>query len=949
MPDVEPSAGAEPDPAASGPTSLTLPAVPLRDNVVFPSQLAPLAAGRPRSVAALEAAVNGDGRVVLAIQRDAERDDASIEDVHAIAVIAHVGAFRRLPGGGAHALVEGKERVRIDAFDASGDAWIATVTPLPPDPVEGTEVDALFGSVRSLFAEYVNAGAQVGADTAVAMARASQPELIADIASTCPDFGFDDRVALLQETDTLLRLRKLIPLLAREVEVAQLRSKIHEDVQKTINNSQREHILREQLRAIRKELSELDDAGEDDEDLSARVEKAGMPDNVKQRVLKEVHRLEQIPSASPEMGMVRTWVDWLLDLPWIDPPAETLDIERAAAILDEDHYGLTKVKDRVLEWLAVRDRIRVKGIAEEAAAETATADAEAGAAVEAARVAAESAHESSSETANSRADTASESAPAQSEPVDPGEPENAETNAPHVASQEAGGGAGGSADLPPRAAQDVPRTPSDGESDGAAERRGVPAPTGPAALAPTTKRRTLQTPILCFVGPPGVGKTSLGRSIARALDRKFVRMSLGGIRDEAEIRGHRRTYIGALPGRIIQSMRTAGTRNAVIMLDEIDKVGADFRGDPSAALLEVLDPEQNWEFSDHYLEVPYDLSQVLFITTANIVDTISPPLRDRMEIIRITGYTEQEKVQIAERHLVPRQLDQHSLDVGELEIPHETIVAMLHGYTREAGVRQLDRTIAEVARKVPRKLAAGAVPPVVITPEDLSDLLGPRRHDYGEAHEQDEIGAVTGVVVSEVGGDIVTVEALAIETKPDLVLTGQLGSVMEESARAALSWAKVHAVEYGAPRDFFDTHAIHLHVPAGAIPKDGPSAGVTIATAMVSVASGRRVRRDLAMTGEITLRGKVLPIGGVKDKLLAAHRSGLTTFILPARNMRDLYEIDKEILDAVEVVPVDNVGEVLVRALVESDVPRRRERHGAGFVLPITASDVLGPINANPA
>jgi ATP-dependent Lon protease len=889
MPEVEPPAPAEPVPVPAAPVSLTLPAVPLRDNVVFPSQLAPLAAGRPRSVAALEAAVNGDGRVVLAIQRDAERDDASIDDVHTIAVIAHVGAFRRLPGGGAHALVEGKERVRIDAFDASGDAWIATVTPVPLESIEGTEVDALFGSVRTLFAEYVNAGAQVGADTAVAMARASQPDLIADIASTCPDFGFDDRVALLQQTDTIARLRTLIPLLAREVEVAQLRTKIHEDVQKTINNSQREHILREQLRAIRKELSELDDAGEDNEDLAARVEKAGMPDNVQQRVLKEVHRLEQIPSASPEMGMVRTWVDWLLDLPWVDPPAETLDIEAAVRILDEDHYGLTKVKDRILEWLAVRERIRGKDLTER------------------------------------------EAAGAASESVD----------------QEAGGGAGGSADRRPGQPLNTPET-QDGE-DPAGERRGVPATTGPVALATTPKRRTLQTPILCFVGPPGVGKTSLGRSIARALDRKFVRMSLGGIRDEAEIRGHRRTYIGALPGRIIQSMRTAGTRNAVIMLDEIDKVGADFRGDPSAALLEVLDPEQNWEFSDHYLEVPYDLSQVLFITTANIAETISPPLRDRMEIIRITGYTEQEKVQIAERHLVPRQLDQHSLDVNELQIPRETIVAMLHGYTREAGVRQLDRTIAEVARKVPRKLAAGATPPVVITPDDLSDLLGPRRHDYGEAQEQDEIGAVTGVVVSEVGGDIITVEALAIETKPDLVLTGQLGSVMEESARAALSWAKVHAVEYGAPRDFFDTHAIHVHVPAGAIPKDGPSAGVTMATAMVSVASARRVRRDLAMTGEVTLRGKVLPIGGVKDKLLAAHRSGLKTFILPAKNLRDLYEVDKEILDAIEVVPVDNVGEVLDRALVASDAPRRRERQGAGFVLPITAADVLGPINAGPA
>ena len=436
MPEEQPPPAEPADPAPTA--SLTLPAVPLRDNVVFPSQLAPLAAGRPRSVAALDAAVNGDGRVVLAIQRDAARDEASIDDVHTIAVIAHVGAFRRLPGGGAHALVEGKERVRIDAFDASGDAWIATVTPVPVDVPAGTEVDALSGSVRTLFADYVNAGAQVAADTAVAMARAAQPGLIADIASTCPDFGFDDRVALLQETDTVERLRTLIPLLAREGEVAQLRSKIHEDVQKTINNSQREHILREQLRAIRKELVELEDGGEDDEDLSARVEKAGMPDNVKQRVLKEVHRLEQIPSASPEMGMVRTWVDWLLDLPWADPPAETLDIERAAAILDEDHYGLTKVKDRILEWLAVRERIRLKIQAE-----------------------------------SERAGPVAED----------------ETAVPSdAATQEAGGGAGGSADRRPGKPQDAPVT-QDG-SDPAGERRGVPATTGPAARALPTRRNS---------------------------------------------------------------------------------------------------------------------------------------------------------------------------------------------------------------------------------------------------------------------------------------------------------------------------------------------------------------------------------------------------------------------------------------------------------------------------
>ena len=864
---------AETDPTAPR----TLPAVPLRDNVVFPAQLAPLAAGRPRSVAALEEAGDGDGRVVLAIQRDAEHDDVGLDDVHPIAVVAHVGAFRRLPTGGAHALVEGRERVRITGWDASGETWRATIEDAPDVVAESTEIDALSGTVKTLFAEYVGAGAAVGPDVAMAMARANQPGLVADIAATAPDLTFEERMALLQQLDVRDRLRALVPLMARQSEVAQLRSKIHEDVQKTINKSQREHILREQLRAVRKELSDLEGGeGEDDEDLATRVENAGMPEPVKARALKEVRRLEQIPSASPEMGMVRTWVDWLLDLPWGDPPPEHVDIDRAAAILDEDHYGLTKVKDRILEWLAVRERTLAK-----------LAEAETG---------------------------GSAAGPAASGPP------------PARSSEIAGPGSDPSASP---------------EADPPVDDETVP----PALVR---SRRRLQTPILCFVGPPGVGKTSLGRSIARALDRKFVRMSLGGIRDEAEIRGHRRTYIGALPGRIIQSMRTAGTRNPVIMLDEIDKVGADFRGDPSAALLEVLDPEQNFEFSDHYLEIPYDLSHVLFITTGNIAETISAPLRDRMEIIRITGYTEQEKLGIAKRHLIPKQLEQHGLETDELEITDEALVAMLHGYTREAGVRQLDRTIAETARKVPRKLSAGEAAPIVVRPDDLAGYLGPQRFDYGEVQERDEIGAVTGVVVSEVGGDIVTVEALAIEGKPDLVLTGQLGSVMEESARAALSWARVHAAEYGAPKDFFETHSIHVHVPAGAIPKDGPSAGVTMTTAMVSAASGRAVRRDLAMTGEVTLRGRVLPIGGVKDKLLAAHRAGLRTFILPLKNMRDLHEIDKEILDAIEVVPAETLSDVLDRSLVPAPQPPRRERRGAGFVLPLPGAEGPSPINARP-
>jgi ATP-dependent Lon protease len=801
-------------------------------------------------VAGLQAAVNADGRVILAVQRDAQPDDVGFADLHEIAVVATVGALRLLPGAGAHALVEGQHRVRLVSFEEDGEHWSAAYVAIDDTDDTGTEADALAGSVRQLFAEYVTAGGQVAPEVGASMARAGGPSRVADIASAAPDLTVEERVELLQTLDAMVRLRRLAPLLGRQVEVASMRTRIHEDVTRTINKSQREHILREQLRAVRKELAELDGEGDDGEDLTARIEALGMPPAVRARALKEVSRLEQIPGASPELGMVRTWVDWLLDLPWGEPPHRDVDIDTAAAILDADHYGLAKVKDRILEWMAVRDRAQRR------------ADA----------------------TAASAAERAPDDA--------------------------AGGDAHAESAEPP--ARDASPPP-----------------------------RVLQTPILCLVGPPGVGKTSLGRSIARAMDRRFVRLSLGGIRDEAEIRGHRRTYIGALPGRIIQSMKQAGSVNPVIMLDEIDKVGTDFRGDPSAALLEVLDPEQNREFSDHYLEVPYDLSHVLFITTANMVETIGPALRDRMELIRISGYTEVEKLGIAEGHLLPRQLGQHGLDGGELSIGHDTLVAILRGYTREAGVRQLDRTIAEIARKVPRRLAAG-VESVVVEPAQLSEFLGPQRYDYGEAQEADEVGAVTGVVVSDVGGDIVTVEALAVVADPALSLTGQLGSVMEESAKAALSWARVHAVEYGAPRDFFETHALHIHVPAGAIPKDGPSAGVTMVTAMVSVASGRRVRRDVAMTGEVTLRGRVLPIGGVKDKLLAAHRSGLTTFILPRKNLRDLDEIPRDVLETVEVVPVDNVGEVLARALTDAPA-QRRERRSAGFMLPLGGDDGQPP------
>jgi ATP-dependent Lon protease len=717
------------------------------------------------------------------------------------------------------------------------------------------------------------------------MSRATDPGQVADIAGAAPDLLLAERVRLLEETDPVRRLRDLVPLLARQAEVTQLRARIAEDVQRTITRAQREHILREQLRVVRRELAELDGAGDDGEDLLSRVDALAMPEELKHRVRKEVSRLEQIPSASPEMSVVRTWIDLILDLPWGTPPAEHIDIAETARILDEDHDGLTNVKDRLLEWLAVRQRIEDRQAVRDALAAVPT-----------------------------------------------GAGEDA-VGARDGATEEAAGardGATGDGEGEARAVENL----TGASDDGAGEAAPSPAVPSPAEAAAPRPARVLQTPILCLVGPPGVGKTSLGRSIARALGRKFVRLSLGGLRDEAEIRGHRRTYIGAMPGRIIQAMRQAGTANPVIMLDEIDKVGMDFRGDPAAALLEVLDPEQNFQFSDHYLEIPYDLSHVLFITTANVSDPISPALRDRMEIIRMTGYTEQEKLGIATRHLIPKQLAQHGLDQGELTITGGALVAVLHGYTREAGVRQLDRAIAELARKVPRKLAEGSAERLEVGPDDLADLLGPQRFDYGETPDEDQVGAVTGVVVGDAGGDVITVEALAIPGRSDLVLTGQLGSVMEESARAALSWARVHSEEYGAARDFFDGNGLHIHVPAGAIPKDGPSAGVTMTTAMVSVATQRKVRRDVAMTGEVTLRGRVLPVGGVKDKLLAAHRAGIATFILPRKNQRDLHDIEAEVLQHVHVITVDNVTEVLEHALLPADPDHARRPVGFLFSYP---------------
>ena len=808
----------------------SLPLVPLRDNVVLPHQLAPLGAGRDRSVNSLEAAVAAEGKVVLAVQRQSELDEVQLLDLYPVATVAQIGAFRRGTAG-AQVLVEGLRRVRLIELEV-GDVWTAKFVELPDTEPVGTEIDALAGSVRQMFADYVAAGAAVPPELAVAVARAKEPGKVADLTGTAPDLDPLDRIALLQEPDVERRLRGLVPLLARQLEVAQLRNKIQQDVAQTINQGQREAILREQLKAIRKELAEVGGEATAEDDLRERIDAAGMPETVHSRALKELDRLESLPSASPEVGIVRTYVEWLVDLPWKDAGQERVDIREAARILDEDHYGLPKVKERILEWMAVRKRVLERR-----------------------------------ELAAALAESAPAPTPA------------------------------------PEAAADPPAEP-------AAE---------PAVEEVGPQPHPLQTPILCFVGPPGVGKTSLGRSIARALGRKLVRVSLGGIRDEAEIRGHRRTYIGALPGRVIQAMKQGGTKNPVMMLDEIDKVGLDFRGDPSAALLEVLDPEQNREFSDHYLEVAYDLSQVLFITTANVIDTISAPLRDRMEIIQITGYTEEEKLGIAKQHLVPRQMEQHALDSGELEITDESLHSIIRNYTREAGVRGLDRQLAQVMRKVPRRLVENPeLKGIRVQPDDLIEYLGPARFDHDSAEAEDRVGVATGVVVSDVGGDLVTV--------------GQIGDVMQESARAALSWVRVHGSDYGVKENFFDDHGVHIHVPAGAIPKDGPSAGVTLTTALVSVASDRPVRHDLAMTGEVTLRGRILPIGGVKDKLLAAHRAGIKVFLLPERNRRDLFEIDSSLLDGMEVVFVRSVDEVLDRALMPP-VEVQPERRAVGFGL----------------
>ena len=762
-----------------------LPLVPLREAVVFPKLVVPLGVGREKSVNAINAAMSEEKHfILLAAQKDAEVDDVAPDQIYSVGTVAEIVRLLRIPDGSAQIIVQGVERVRITGYADEPRYFKARFDVIPDTIGEPVETEALLRSVKQLFGEYVDNGGSMLPEIAVTAKNTDDASHFADLVASSPDLTLDQRQQLLETPSVIERLKFISVFLAKQNEILQLKQKIQSEVQQTLDKTQREYILREQMKAIQKELGDDDGTSELGE-LREKIEAAGMPDETKEKALKEVSRLEKIPQASPEQGVIRTYVDWLISLPWKKTATDDWDIPQATTILDEDHYGLPKIKDRIIEYMAVRK------------------------------------------------------------------------------------------------------------------------------LAPD-----LRAPILCFVGPPGVGKTSLGKSIARAMGRKFIRMSLGGIRDEAEIRGHRRTYVGALPGRILQNMKTAGEVNPVFMLDEVDKVGADFRGDPSSALLEVLDPEQNNSFSDHYLEVPYDLSKVIFITTANIEDTIIAPLRDRMEIIRLPGYTEEEKMHIASGYLLPRQLKQHGLSPETCLISDDTLRILIREYTREAGVRNLEREIGTICRKVARAVAEGKATQITVTQEELTAYLGPQKFDYGLAEEEDQVGAVTGVSVSEFGGDVLTVEATVIDGKDeDFVLTGQLGKVMEESARAALSYVRAHYGELGVPKGFFEDHAMHIHVPAGAIPKDGPSAGVTMATAITSALTGRRVRRDVAMTGEITLRGRVLPIGGLKEKMLAAHRAGIKTFVFPEKNKKDLVDVPKEILEDLELIPVSTINEVFEIAL----------------------------------
>ena len=764
-----------------------LPLLPIRDNVHFPHMIFPLFVGREKSVRALDDAGEGAQHILLVAQKQMGTEDPEPEELFEIGVVAEIMQVLKVPDGTVRVMLEGVARARVTGFTQTEPFFRATIEPLAPEASQGLEAEALMRSVMGQFEQIVNMGKTIPPESVVSLLNIEDPGRLADnVAWHIPSLRVETKQDLLETLDPQERLQKLSIILTKEFEILEIQKNIRNRVEKEMGDTQREFILREQMKAIQQELGERGELGSEVDEYRTQVAEAKMPEAVTEKALKEIDRLEKMPGPAPEGVVIRSYLDTLIALPWDKTTEETLDVKAAEAMLDEDHYGLPKVKERILEFLAVRQ------------------------------------------------------------------------------------------------------------------------------LA-----RTLKGPILCFVGPPGVGKTSLGKSIARALGRKFVRISLGGVRDEAEIRGHRRTYIGALPGRIIQGLKQTGVRNPVFMLDEIDKMGADFRGDPSSALLEALDPEQNREFTDHYLEVPFDLSDVMFITTANLLDPIPPALRDRMEVIQFSGYIEDEKLQIAKQFLIPKQIKENGLTEGQIAIPDAMIGQIIREHTREAGVRNFERELGAICRKIARRVAEGSTDPVSIGPTEIRAFLGQRKFHYGVMEEQDEVGTATGLVYTENGGDIISIEVSPLRGKEGrLTLTGQLGDVMKESAQAALSCVRARARALDIDDEFYERLDIHVHVPAGAIPKDGPSAGITLATALASALTGRAVRKDIAMTGEITLRGRVLPIGGLKEKVLAAHRAGIRTIILPQENEKDLEDIPEDVRREMTFHTVSHVDEVLKLALL---------------------------------
>ena len=780
---------------------IELPLLPLRDVVVYPHMVLPLFVGREKSIEALEDAMASDKQVLLVAQRNAADDDPGADDIYQVGTVSNILQLLKLPDGTIKVLVEGGYRAVVDSVDDEGDFAVAGVREIESDDIPEEEVEGLLRSTVSQFEKYVNLSKKVPAEVLTSLTGIDEPGRLADTIAAHMSVDLEEKQKILEIANIRTRLEHLMGLMEAEIDLFQVEKRIRGRVKKQMEKSQREYYLNEQMKAIQKELGEMDEAPNELDELQGRIDEANMPEEAREKALTELGKLKMMSPMSAEASVVRSYIDWMVTVPWAKRSKVKHDLKRATTILNEDHYGLEEVKDRILEYLAVQKRVRkVKG------------------------------------------------------------------------------------------------------------------------------------PVLCLVGPPGVGKTSLGESLARATNRKFVRMALGGVRDEAEIRGHRRTYIGSMPGKLLQKMAKAGVRNPLFLLDEIDKMGMDHRGDPASAMLEVLDPEQNHAFNDHYLEVDYDLSDVMFVCTSNTMN-IPSPLLDRMEVIRIPGYTEDEKLNIAERYLIPKQIKQNGLKKDEIEIVESTVLDIIRYYTREAGVRALEREVAKVCRKMVKAIALGEnAGDGTVTPEMLPDLLGVRKFNYGIAEEENKIGQVTGLAWTSVGGELLTIEAVSVAGKGRHVKTGSLGDVMQESIQAATTVVRSRSQMLGISASYHEKHDVHIHVPEGATPKDGPSAGVAMCTALVSVCTSIPVRADVAMTGEITLRGEVLPIGGLKEKLLAARRGGIKTVVIPKENERDLKEVPDNIKEHLEIRAVKWIDEVLAIALESMPEPLTDEEYLAGSI-----------------